>query len=53
MAYRQAWTCNGERSAALAAFLHRYNYHPAHTALGGHSPITRSTVGTNLCGYNA
>ena len=52
-AYRQAWTSNEERSAALTGFLHRYNYHRPHTALRGHSPIARTTVVTNLCGYNS
>ena len=52
-AYRQAWKSNEERSATLTGFLHRYNYHRPHTALRGHSPIARTTVVTNLCGYNS
>ncbi|MFE9295797.1 helix-turn-helix domain-containing protein [Streptomyces niveus] len=30
-----------ERTAALADFLHTYNHHRSHTALGGKPPITR------------
>ncbi|WP_430790761.1 integrase core domain-containing protein, partial [Actinoplanes sp. G11-F43] len=29
------------RRAALPAFLHDYNHHRPHTAIGGVSPITR------------
>lgn len=32
---------NTERSAALTDFLHIYNYHRCHTALGGQPPISR------------
>jgi len=51
-AYRQAWSSNEERAAALAGFLHRYNYHRPHTALRGRPPIYRTPTVTNLCGYN-
>ncbi|MBZ6260891.1 IS481 family transposase, partial [Streptomyces olivaceus] len=34
-------TSNTERTAALADFLHAYNHHRYHTALGGHPPISR------------
>jgi transposase InsO family protein len=40
-AYRQAFTSNDERTAALTPWLHTYNHHRAHHALGGHPPITR------------
>jgi transposase InsO family protein len=40
-AYRQVFTSNDERSAALPDFLHTYNHHRRHHALGGHPPITR------------
>ncbi|MFG2338240.1 IS481 family transposase, partial [Streptomyces yangpuensis] len=40
-AYLQPYTSNDERTAALADFLHTYNHHRCHTALGGHPPITR------------
>ncbi|MFF9607656.1 IS481 family transposase [Streptomyces sp. NPDC014684] len=40
-AYQRPYTTNDERTAALADFLHTYNHHRCHTALGGHPPITR------------
>ena len=40
-AYLQPYTSNAERTAALDGFLHAYNYHRCHTALGGQPPITR------------
>jgi transposase InsO family protein len=40
-AYRQVFTSNEERSAALAPWLDDYNRHRRHTALGGHPPISR------------
>ncbi|MFH9327349.1 IS481 family transposase [Streptomyces albus] len=40
-AYLRPYTSNTERTAALADFLHTYNHHRSHTALGGHPPITR------------
>ncbi|MEV8321531.1 IS481 family transposase, partial [Streptomyces sp. NPDC059900] len=40
-AYLRPYTSNTERTAALADFLHTYNYHRCHTALGGHPPISR------------
>ncbi|MFD6174352.1 IS481 family transposase [Streptomyces coeruleorubidus] len=40
-AYQRPYTSNTERTAALADFLHTYNHHRCHTALGGHPPITR------------
>ncbi len=40
-AYRQVFTSNHERSAVLAPWLHTYNHHRRHHALGGHPPITR------------
>ncbi|MET8896790.1 IS481 family transposase, partial [Streptomyces albogriseolus] len=40
-AYLRPYTSNDERTAALADFLHTYNHHRCHTALGGHPPITR------------
>ena len=52
-AYRRAWSSNDDRSAALAGFLHRYNYHRPHTALRGRPPIYRTPTVMNLCGYNS
>jgi len=40
-AYARPYTSNAERTAALDDWLHLYNYHRAHTALGGHPPISR------------
>lgn len=47
-AYSRAWTSNGERADALAAWLDRYNYARPHTALGGRPPVTRCTRVNNL-----
>lgn len=46
-AYSQPFTSNHQRHRLLEAWLHRYNYHRSHTALGGRSPIERVN---NLCG---
>ncbi|MFI5054520.1 MAG: IS481 family transposase [Acidimicrobiia bacterium] len=40
-AYRQVFTSNGERSAALAPWLNDYNTRRRHSALGGLPPISR------------
>jgi transposase InsO family protein len=40
-AYLRPYATNTERTAALDHWLHLYNHHRAHTALGGHPPITR------------
>jgi transposase InsO family protein len=40
-AYQRPFTSNDERAAALPGWLHTYNHHRTHTALGGHPPITR------------
>ena len=40
-AYRQVFTTNDERSAALAPWLDDYNTHRRHSALGGLPPISR------------
>ncbi len=40
-AYRQAFTSNDERSAALAPWLEYYNTERRHSALGGNPPISR------------
>ncbi|MET9324203.1 IS481 family transposase [Streptomyces sp. NPDC003038] len=39
-AYLQPCTSNDERTAALADFLHTYNHHRCHTALGGNPPTS-------------
>jgi transposase InsO family protein len=40
-AYQRPFTNNAERTAALPVWLHTYNHHRNHTAIGGHPPITR------------
>jgi transposase InsO family protein len=40
-AYIRPYTSNDERTAALDSFLHTYNHHRCHTALGGKPPISR------------
>ncbi|AKJ08586.1 transposase [Streptomyces incarnatus] len=40
-AYVRPYTSNSERTTALTDFLHTYNHHRCHTALGGHPPISR------------
>jgi transposase InsO family protein len=44
-AYVQAYTSNQQRTAALDTWLHLYNHHRAHTALGGRPPISRVNNG--------
>ena len=40
-AYAQVFESGDERAAALPQWLHTYNHHRGHTALGGHPPISR------------
>ncbi|MGJ0153116.1 IS481 family transposase [Streptomyces sp. CH8.1] len=40
-AYQRPYQSNDERTQALTDFLHTYNHHRCHTALGGHPPISR------------
>jgi transposase InsO family protein len=49
-AYARTYTSNGQRTRALDLFLHVYNHHRGHTALGGEPPITRAT---NLAGHHS
>ena len=46
-AYVRPYTSNEERTALFEGWLHRYNYHRSHTALGGLPPASRVN---NLCG---
>jgi transposase InsO family protein len=48
-AYQRLYVSESARRAALPAWLHRYNHHRPHTALGGKAPITR----TNVSGQNS
>ena len=40
-AYVRPYADNRQRTAALDDWLHLYNHHRAHTALGGRPPISR------------
>jgi transposase InsO family protein len=46
-AYAAAYASDAERATAYPAWLHRYNHHRGHTALGGRPPASRIT---NLSG---
>jgi transposase InsO family protein len=48
-AYARHYQSESERRAALPAWLHFYNHHRAHSAIGGQPPITRLT---NLPGHH-
>jgi len=48
-AYARPYTSETQRAAAYADFLHTYNHHRGHTALGGSTPADRVT---NLAGEN-
>ncbi len=47
-AYGRLYRSNEERHAALANWLHYYNHHRAHTALGGLPPASKTV--NNVCG---
>ena len=48
-AYAEAYTSSGERTTALAHWLHHYNWHRPHSALNSMPPITRLGLkGNNL-----
>jgi len=42
-AYRRQYPSEAARRAAFSPWLHWYNHHRPHTALGGRPPITRCT----------
>jgi transposase InsO family protein len=48
-AYARLWTSDASRARTLDRWLHRYNHHRHHTAIGG-TPTTRVT---NLAGHNS
>jgi transposase InsO family protein len=48
-AYAKVYPSETARRNALPHWLHMYNHHRGHTALGGHPPATRVP---NLCGQN-
>jgi len=49
-AYARLYASTEERNAALPGWLHFYNHHRAHSALGGQPPVTRLT---NLPGHHS
>ena len=49
-AYAQPYTSETERAATFTSWLHTYNHHRGHTALGGQSP---ADLVPNLCGQNS
>ncbi|WP_336032658.1 integrase core domain-containing protein, partial [Geodermatophilus sp. FMUSA9-8] len=51
-AYQRPFTSSAERTAALPGWLHTYNHHRSHTALGGQPPISRTTVNNGAGHYN-
>jgi transposase InsO family protein len=46
-AFRRLYTGESQRRKALPGWIHEYNHHRPHTAIGGHPPISRLT---NLSG---
>jgi transposase InsO family protein len=42
-AYARLYDSTAQRNAALPGWLHFYNHHRAHSAIGGRPPITRAT----------
>ena len=48
-AYTRFYTSETERRAALPGWIHFYNHHRAHSAIGGRPPVTRLT---NLPGHH-
>jgi len=50
-AYIRPFHDSDERAAALPDWLHTYNHHRSHTALGGQPPISRIVV-SNAAGHN-
>ncbi|MDT7580213.1 MAG: hypothetical protein QOK35_1477 [Pseudonocardiales bacterium] len=46
-AFRRLYTGESQRRKALPGWIHEYNHHRPHTAIGGHPPINRLT---NLSG---
>ena len=51
-AYVRPFDSSAERTAALPGWLHTYNHHRTHTALGGQPPISRTTVSNGAGHYN-
>jgi transposase InsO family protein len=52
-AYARPYESSAQREAALVRFLHGYNWHRPHTALGRQPPITRIPAVNNLLKLNS
>jgi transposase InsO family protein len=50
-AYIRPFDSSAERAAALPGWLHTYNHHRTHTALGGHPPIMRTAISNGAGHY--
>jgi transposase InsO family protein len=50
-AYIRPFTSSADRAAALPGWLHTYNHHRSHTALGGQPPISRTTINNEAGHY--
>jgi transposase InsO family protein len=50
-AYQRPYSSNQDRFDSLQPFVHRYNHHRPHTAIGNNPPAARLGV-NNLCGNN-
>jgi transposase InsO family protein len=51
-AYIRPFNSSAERTSALPDWLHTYNHHRSHTALGGRPPISRITVSNGAGHYS-
>jgi transposase InsO family protein len=51
-AYNRPFDSSADRAAALPGWLHTYNHHRSHTALGGHPPISRLPVSNGAGHYS-
>jgi transposase InsO family protein len=51
-AYIRPFHNSADRAAALPGWLHTYNHHRSHTALGGQPPISRTTVSNGAGHYS-
>jgi transposase InsO family protein len=52
-AYARLYRHSDDRRAALAQWLHHYNWHRLHTSLGGHAPITRVLPADKLVRFHS
>jgi transposase InsO family protein len=51
-AYIRPFDSSADRAAALPGWLHTYNHHRSHTALGGQPPISRTTINNGAGHYS-